>query len=90
MIEDDATDDATGWGLKWRFVDQSPSFVHGVEAGMIYERMSRLEETIVMTTHAEIEEELRNLANTLGYRASFEPLDDQEFWHATTFTRDKP
>lgn len=76
-----------GYEAIWRFVNQSPSFVYGVETGIIYERMSRREETIQSTTHADNEEEMRNLANSLDYTAAFGALGDDGFWHAATFTR---
>jgi hypothetical protein len=72
-----------GWGMLWRFVEQSPAFVAGVEAGIIYERMSRKEQTVQATTHTDNEEELRNLANSLDYSASFEPFGDETFSTAT-------
>lgn len=80
-------DGEKGYGLIWRFVDQSKPFVFGVETGIIYERMARKEQTITATTHAENEEELRNLANSMEYLASFEALGEDEFWHTATFTR---
>lgn len=78
-----------GYEEIWRFVDQSKPFVFGVETGIIYERMSRREETIISTTHAENEEELRNLANSLDYRAEFQTTGDDEFWQSATFTRER-
>ena len=82
-------DDSDGgdYSLIWRFVDQSKPFVFGVETGIIYERMSRKEDTITAQTHSENEEELRNLANSLGYSVALEPVGDDEFWHAATFRR---
>lgn len=72
------------YSLVWRFIDQSPTFCLGIEAGIVYERMRRGDSPITSTTHADNEEELRNLANCLDYRAAFEELD--EYWHKATFT----
>jgi hypothetical protein len=83
------SDEHTGdveYGLLWRFLDPSKSFVLGVETGIIYERMQRGEESIASPTHSENEEELRNLANSFGYRAFFASLG--EHWQATSFTRE--
>lgn len=85
--EEGAPEQDEGWGLLWRFLDGSRAFVLGVEAGILYERMSRREETITATTHSENEEELRNLAASLEYRASFESLGEDEEFQVATFTR---
>lgn len=80
--------EAVEFGLIWRFIDQTPVFVMGVEAGILSERMARKEATVTSTTHSENEEELRNLAAAYGYRAAFEALGEDEMWQVATFTRE--
>ena len=74
------------YSLVWRFIDGSASFVHGIEAGILYQKMiSGLSRRIVSTVNSENEEELRNLTNSLGWSATFEELD--ETWLRGTFTK---
>jgi hypothetical protein len=84
------TDGDAEYEMVWRFINQSPDFVFGVEAGIINEQMNRREQTITRAVHVEQEEELRNLANSLGYSSHFESLGDAqtaETWAVATFTR---
>jgi hypothetical protein len=86
--EGEKAEGTVDYSLVWRFLDGSKPFTLGVEAGIIYERMQRREATVSSTTHGDNEEELRNLAQASGYRATFENLDDEGAWQSATFTRD--
>lgn len=83
---DDEDDEPVSYSLVWRFIDGSNSFVLGVEAGRLYERMLRGDSPVEATTHSENEEELRNMANSSGYRAAFEDAGD-DCWQFATFTK---
>ena len=76
------------YGMVWRFFDQSPAFAHGVEVGVIYERMQRREALIESTIHAENDEDVRNLANTFGYSVGLAALDEQGVWQHATLRRE--
>jgi hypothetical protein len=78
-------DEPVDYDCIWRFVDQSPAFVYGVEAGAIYQEMRDGATQITATTHADNEEEIRNLANSMGYSVSIEELD--ETFQNVTFTK---
>lgn len=69
-------DEPVEYDCIWRFVDQSAPFVYGVEAGAIYQEMRGGAPRIAATTHAENEEEIRNLANSMGYSVAVDDLDE--------------
>lgn len=65
-------------GTEWKplvsFADQSESYVHGFEAGMIWQRMQSKEPEIEATVHVENEVTIINMANATGYAAEFESV----------------
>ena len=70
------------------FPDQSPSFVHGFEAGMIWQQMQDgldpIEpEIAVQRANREVFE---NMANSAGYNLDTEEYADTE-WMTVKFTR---
>ena len=78
------------YGLLVSFPDQSPSFVHGFEAGQLWERMDRgsaLE--IEATTHRENREVIRRMADQCGFDAEIQPTE-VEGWDQTTLTKRRP
>ncbi len=56
--------------VEWRplvaLEDQSSSYVHGFEAGMIWQRMQDSETEIDAVTHTENRQTLMNMANAAG------------------------
>ncbi len=67
------------WGLVVAFPDESPSFVHGYEAGALAERMKRgdVAEIERETVHAANEEIIRRLCVAYGWDCEFEPCKDE-------------
>lgn len=62
------------YGLIVSFEDQSASYVHGYEAGMLHQRMkSGAEAAIEMTVHIENQETIRRMAVAYGWEAEFKP-----------------
>ena len=83
----DSEPDDAEYSLLCPFVNQSPDFVLGIEAGRIWERMNRREQTIKATVHVENEDDLRQFATTHGYWAMFEPLTEARDWLTAEFSR---
>lgn len=63
--------------VEWRplvaFEDQSSSYVHGFEAGMIWQRMQDSEAEIDAVTHTENRQTLMKMANAAGYALDLAP-----------------
>jgi len=74
-----AMTDKEGWGLLVAFPDGSPSFVHGFEAGQIWQRIrdGREAEIEKLTVHSANEEVIRRMAITDGWECEFEPCKDE-------------
>lgn len=53
------------------FVDQSPAYTYGFEAGMIWQRMQAREPLIEAVTRAENATTLRRMAQAAGYDVEF-------------------
>lgn len=80
-------DDTSGWQLLVAFPDESPSFVHGFEAGRIWQRMKVNDEAeIWATTHPENREVIRRMADAEGWSVEVTPTD-VEGWDRTLLTK---
>lgn len=68
-----------GWGLLVAFPDGSPSFVHGFEAGQLWQRIrdGREAEIEKLTIHAANEEVVQRMATSEGWECEFEPCKDE-------------
>ena len=69
--------------------DESSSYVHGFEAGVIWQQMEDKHAEIDATVHVENEGTLQNMANAAGYAMIFNVLthDDWQGWAVVQFTR---
>jgi hypothetical protein len=65
------------WGLVVAFPDSSPSFVHGFEAGQIWQMMQAGVSELERTIHAANEEVIRRMCTAEGYEAKFAPSADE-------------
>lgn len=85
------TQNAAAYELVVAFPDPSPCFVHGFEAGQIYEHMLNPENPpeIERTTHVENREVLERLAIASGWRLERQP-SGTEGWDYTKLTKAKP
>lgn len=79
-------EDEGEWQLLFPFDDPSASYVHGFEAGMIWQRMQAGEEEIVVTVHRENEITLRRMADAAGYEMTYAETEMLE-WADVTFQR---
>lgn len=80
----------TDWAPIVRFQDDgSPSYVHGFEAGMIWQQMLGQQAEINVTVHVENEGTLQAMANAAGYSMTFEWFTEYERvgWASAQFTR---
>ena len=64
-----------GWRPWIAFNDQSESYVHGFEAGMIYQQMLNGDE-ISQMIHEENQGQIEAIANKLGYKYIVSLLQD--------------
>lgn len=62
------------YGLVVSFEDQSASYVHGFEAGLLKQRM-QTETSFEATVHEENRETIRRMAVAYGWEAKFTPTD---------------
>lgn len=69
------TEDQSEYALVVSFPDESSSFVHGFQAGGIWECMSRADPVIERTINLSNEEVLRRMARSEGYAMKWTPLD---------------
>lgn len=67
-------------GLIVSFTDESDSFVHGFEAGMIWQRLQSGEPEIFATIHTENAEVLRRMAAATGYALALEEVAAVAGW----------
>lgn len=69
--------------------DDSPSYVNGFEAGMIWQKMQDQHAEIDAAVHVENEGTLRNMANAAGYTMTFRAFteDDWHGWASAQFTQ---
>jgi hypothetical protein len=78
------------YGLIVSFEDQSASYVHGYEAGMLHARMNSGQEAeIESVVHTENQETLRRMAVAYGWEAVFEPTE-VEGWITVKMTKKGP
>ena len=71
------------------FPDESPSFVHGFEAGMIWALMEAGQAVIERTCHEENREVLTRMADRLGY-ALDATATDVPGWADFRFQKQRP
>jgi len=77
------------YGLIVEFPDDSSSFVHGVEAGILNEQMeSGAVSEIEKTVHTENKEVLRRMAVAYGWEISFQPTE-VEGWQIVKLKKTK-
>ncbi len=74
--------DDVQYGLIVAFPDQSPSFVHGYEAGQIATEMQNRPSEIEKTVHAENKEILTRIALSQGYSVDFKNSGVNEYLFA--------
>lgn len=86
---EDFSPDAREFRCLVPFPDQSASFVHGFEAGMIWQRMVAREAVIgsadEVATHAENAAVFQRMADAQGYDLTIEPPVDG--WIVATFVK---
>lgn len=75
------------YGLIVSFPDQSDSFVHGFEAGMIWEMMKAPITHFVMTVHTANEEVIRRQADAADKDVAFEPTGYEGWSNMTVLDR---
>lgn len=82
------SDDA--YGLLVAFDDQSPAYVYGFEAGMIWAQMrAGTTSGIEVTTHAENRETIRRMAISDGWTIECNP-SEVDGWDYTVLVKDQP
>lgn len=69
------------------FPDQSPSFVNGFEAGLVWAEVERGKAVIKRTVHAQNEEVFRRMAKARGYAISFDETEGFETWAELELTK---
>jgi hypothetical protein len=74
------------YGLIVSFEDQSGSYVHGFEAGQIWESMKRVDPFIEKMVHTENKETIRRMAHAEGYEMIWEPTEIAE-WSKVKLTK---
>lgn len=67
---------SSGYKLVVKFPDPSPSFVHGFEAGRLWQRMSGNERVIDETVHVENQELIMGMAMSKAFADSFGEAKD--------------
>ncbi len=78
------------YGLMVAFTDESPSFVNGYEAGMLWERMrSGTVAEIETTTHAENRDVIQRMATADGWDCEVK-ASEVEGWDHTSLRKAKP
>jgi hypothetical protein len=78
------------YGLMVAFTDESPSFVHGYEAGMLWERMrSGAVAEIEMTTHTENRDVIQRMATADGWDYEIK-ASGVEGWDQISLRKIKP
>lgn len=67
------------WGLIVAFPDESAPFVHGFEAGQIWEAMTRSDPTIERCVHTANKEVIERMARQKGYSITWVPTSLEEW-----------
>lgn len=88
-MSEDVSEDAAEFRCLVPFPDASPSFVHGFEAGMVWQRMVCGETPIDndCAYHTENRAVFCGMATAQGYDAEFTPCDGLDEWMMVTFTK---
>lgn len=90
-MSDDFAPDAAEFRCLVPFPDGSDSFVHGFEAGMIWQRMNAGEKVIgglnEVALHASNEDVFRRMASAQGYSVEITEDEDQLEWIIVTFAK---
>lgn len=94
-MTDDFSLDADEFRCLVPFPDETPSFVHGFEAGCIWERMNKGEQQIggiyEIALHTKNIEVFNRMAAAQGYDIEIEPPgvhpSDNPVWSIVTFTK---
>lgn len=86
-MSEDLSEDAAEFRCLVPFADQSASFVHGFEAGMVWQRMVGGETPIEnpVAYHVENKAVFESMAAAQGYDVEMEPACDT--WMMATFTK---
>lgn len=90
-MSDDPIDPAD-FGCRVPFPDQSPSFVHGFEAGMLWGKMTTGKDPIDsdLPYHADNRAVFERMAAAEGYVMEWRPCDGLDEWAVATFTKRRP
>lgn len=83
------SDDDSDWGLMVAFTDDSPSFVNGFEAGIIWALLEAGQASIERTVHAENREVIERMARRMGYSCEFVETE-VEGWLELVLTKLRP
>lgn len=79
-MSDEAETTETKYGLLVSFEDQSPSYVHGFEAGMLWHRMEAgAEAEIELMVHSANRETINRMAIAKGWTATFAATEYDEW-----------
>jgi len=82
--------DDEAWGMVCPFLDRSTAYAHGVEFGILYERMKN-EDAIDDIFTIENQEQINLCASRLGWHVeTSEALPDVEDWFRLVMRRDNP
>lgn len=73
------------YGILVSFEDQSGSYVHGFEAGQIWESMTRIDPVIEKTVHTTNKETIHRMAHAEGYDIKW--TDHDETWSFVVLTK---
>lgn len=74
------------YGLVVSFEDQSGSYVHGFEAGQIWESMKRVDPFIEKVVHTDNKETIRRMAHAEGYEMIWNETEYSE-WSTVKLTK---
>lgn len=86
----DEDDKSATYGLVVAFPDPSPSFVHGFEAGGLWEKLKNGETAeIQATTHVENREVIARMADAEGWEIEVKPTE-VEGWDFTKLEKKRP
>jgi hypothetical protein len=81
------------YGLLVSFPDQSEQFVHGFEAGQVWERLENEKQILIrgerlsMTVHQANQEVITRMARHYGFSAEFAPESFVNGWCSVSFVK---
>lgn len=87
-MTDQYNNENIAYNLIVEFPDQSQPFVHGFEAGQIWERLKTTPSILEEMVHVDNTDLLKQIAGHYGYTYSFEVVD--ETWMKAVLEKGKP